>query len=114
MSANPEAKVHPFTPFTIYLCADFFLSNINIDPVFELHYLEMTQVLCDLASMNHLAEYCTDLLTSESATSECGPWKTEKSDAIDFMDTVPLLEIGDCQFSTEDIQAFEAFASSLN
>lgn len=74
----------------------------------------MTQVLCDLASMNQLAEYCTDLLTSESTASEFRPWKTEKTDAIDIMDTVPLLEMDDCQFSTEDIQAFEAYASSLN
>lgn len=74
----------------------------------------MTQVLCDLSSMNHLAEYCTDLLTSESTMSEFGQWKPEKTDVIDIMDSVPLLEMDDCQFTTEDLKAFEAFASSLN
>ena len=106
-------KVHPFTPFTIYLCADFFLNNMNVDPGFEIHYLEMTQVLCDLASMNHLAEYCADLLNSESTMSEIMPWTMDKTDGIDMMDSVAFLQMDDTQFSTDDLVAFEAYTSSL-
>jgi hypothetical protein len=63
--------------------------------------------------MNHLAEYCTDLLTSERAMSELMPWVTDKSDGIDIMDSVEFLGMDDCQFTTEDIKAFQAFTSSL-
>ena len=106
-------QCNTFTPFTIFLCADFFLNNINLNPVFEIHYLEMTQVLCDLSSMNHLAEYCADLLNSESTMSEIMPWTMDKTDGIDMMDSVAFLQMDDTQFSTDDLVAFEAYTSSL-
>lgn len=84
-----------------------------MDPVFEIHYLKMTQVLCDLASINRLAEYCTDLLTFGCSANEFMPWTNDRIDGVDIMDSVALFGVGDCQFTAGDIDAFEAFATSL-
>lgn len=63
----------------------------------------MRQVLRDLASTNHLADYCADLLTSESSMSDIATWTGCSQDGNGVIDTATLLAMDEFEITSPDL-----------